>query len=244
MAPKRVLITGAAGQIGYALCPMVARGAMLCPDQEVILHLLDIEPAKQSLEGVKMELLDAALPLLKGEVWICAQMRGVRGAVANPQNLQPERDVACLHAPPLSLSSLIHTPNKRTHNKHQPDTPNPHTQITQGVVATTDLEEACKGVDVAVMVGGFPRKAGMERKDVMGKNVSIYAGQAKALEAHASKDVKVRVWLVGRVLGGGGHIVSLRGTSGTDDARSLQHKPHNNKLKRCWSSPTRPTPTR
>lgn len=60
------------------------------------------------------------------------------------------------------------------------------------VVATTDLETACKGVDVAVMVGGFPRKAGMERKDVMSRNVNIYAGQAKALEAHASKDVKVR----------------------------------------------------
>ena len=73
---------------------------------------------------------------------------------------------------------------------------------------------------------------------------SVRLAAAKLLEAHASKDVKVRVWLVGRVLGGGGHIVSLRGTSGTDDARSLQHKPHNNKLKRCWSSPTRPTPTR
>lgn len=56
----------AAGQIGYALCPQVARGAMLGPDQPVILHLLDIEPAKQSLEGVKMELLDSAFPLLKG----------------------------------------------------------------------------------------------------------------------------------------------------------------------------------
>lgn len=55
-----------AGQIGYALCPMVARGAMLGPDQPVILHLLDIEPAKQALEGVKMELLDAAFPLLQG----------------------------------------------------------------------------------------------------------------------------------------------------------------------------------
>lgn len=40
---------------------------MLGPDQPVILHLLDIEPAKQALEGVKMELLDAAFPLLKGE---------------------------------------------------------------------------------------------------------------------------------------------------------------------------------
>jgi hypothetical protein len=59
------------------------------------------------------------------------------------------------------------------------------------VVATTDLQEACSGIEVAVMVGGFPRKAGMERKDVMAKNVSIYATQARALEQHASRDVKV-----------------------------------------------------
>eukprot|EP00877_Chromochloris_zofingiensis_P013202 jgi/Chrzof1/8135/UNPLg00180.t1_MDH3[v5.2] len=125
--PKHILITGAAGQIGYALCPMVARGAVLGPEQQVVLHLLDIEPAAQSLEGVKMELLDAAFPLLAG------------------------------------------------------------------VVATTNLEEACKDVDIAVMVGGFPRKAGMERKDVMSKNVSIYATQAAALEKHAKKDVKILV---------------------------------------------------
>lgn len=126
-APKRVLITGAAGQIGYALAPMVARGAMLGPNQPVILHLLDIEPAQRSLEGVKMELLDAAYP-------------------------------------------LVH-----------------------GIVATIDLEEACRDVDVAVMVGGFPRKAGMERKDVMSKNVTIYRNQASALGQFASKDVKVVV---------------------------------------------------
>lgn len=105
-----------AGQIGYAICPMIARGAMLGPDQPVILHMLDIEPAKQArrahtgrlfwgwaagqqpslqlpggqcsladkqgrrllmccrtaapqaLEGVKMELIDAAYPLLAGEL--------------------------------------------------------------------------------------------------------------------------------------------------------------------------------
>lgn len=64
--PVHVMITGAAGQIGYALAPMVARGAMLGSDQPVVLHLLDIEPAAQALEGVKMELLDAAFPLLHG----------------------------------------------------------------------------------------------------------------------------------------------------------------------------------
>lgn len=123
----KVLITGAAGQIGYALCPQVARGAMLGPDQPVILHLLDIPPAQQSLEGVRMELVDAAFPLV------------------------------------------------------------------QGVLVTTDVEEACKGVEIAVMVGGFPRKGGMERKDVMSKNVSIYKSQASALEKHAAKNVKVVV---------------------------------------------------
>ncbi|KAJ8639632.1 hypothetical protein MRB53_016326 [Persea americana] len=51
-----------------------------------------------------------------------------------------------------------------------------------GVVATTGVVEACTGVNIAVMVSGFPRKEGMERKDVMPKNVSIYKAQASALE--------------------------------------------------------------
>ena len=55
-----------AGQIGYALVPMIARGVMLGPDQPVILHMLDIPPAAEALNGVKMELIDAAFPLLKG----------------------------------------------------------------------------------------------------------------------------------------------------------------------------------
>ncbi|KAL0376791.1 UNVERIFIED_CONTAM: malate dehydrogenase [Sesamum calycinum] len=66
--PLRVLVTGAAGQIGYALVPMIARGVMLGPDQPVILHMLDIPPAAEALNGVKMELVDAAFPLLKGVV--------------------------------------------------------------------------------------------------------------------------------------------------------------------------------
>ncbi|KOM58673.1 hypothetical protein LR48_Vigan11g170700 [Vigna angularis] len=125
--PITVLVTGGAGQIGYALVPMIARGAMLGPDQPVILHMLDIEPAAEALKGVKMELVDAAFPLLKG------------------------------------------------------------------VVATTDVVEACKNVNIAVMVGGFPRKEGMERKDVMSKNVSIYKAQASALEQNAAADCKVLV---------------------------------------------------
>lgn len=62
---KRVLITGAAGQIGYALCPTISRGAIFGQRQKVILHLLDLEPAKTALEGVKMELFDGAYPLLE-----------------------------------------------------------------------------------------------------------------------------------------------------------------------------------
>ena len=125
--PVTVLITGAAGQIGYALAPQVCRGAMLGPDVPVILHLLDIPPAETALGGVAMELVDAAYPLVKG------------------------------------------------------------------IVATVDVDEACKGVDVAVMVGGFPRGPGMERKEVMGKNVAIYKHQAGALEKHAAPGCKVVV---------------------------------------------------
>ena len=120
--PSLSIFLHSTGQIGYALCPLVARGAMFGPDQPVILHLLDIEPAAKALEGVRMELVDAALPLLAG------------------------------------------------------------------VVTSTDPIVAAKDVDVAVMVGGFPRKAGMERK-----NVAIYASQAAALAEHASKNVKVLV---------------------------------------------------
>ena len=64
-------------------------------------------------------------------------------------------------------------------------------KFATGVVATTDVVEACTGVNVAVMVGGFPRKEGMERKDVMSKNVSIYKSQASALEKHAAANCKV-----------------------------------------------------
>ena len=56
------------GQIGYALVPMIARGVMLGADQLVILHMLDILPAAEALNGVKMELVDAAFPLLKGKL--------------------------------------------------------------------------------------------------------------------------------------------------------------------------------
>ena len=66
--PVRVTVTGAAGQIGYALLFRIASGAMLGNDQPVILQLLDITPALEALNGVKMELEDCAFPLLAGVV--------------------------------------------------------------------------------------------------------------------------------------------------------------------------------
>ena len=66
--PVRVTITGAAGNIGYALAFRVAAGDMLGPDQPVILQLLEITPALDSLKGVAMELNDCAFPLLRGLV--------------------------------------------------------------------------------------------------------------------------------------------------------------------------------
>ena len=66
--PVRVAVTGAAGQIGYSLLFRIASGAMLGPDQPVILQLLEITPALGALDGVAMELEDCAFPLLAGMV--------------------------------------------------------------------------------------------------------------------------------------------------------------------------------
>lgn len=129
---------------------MVARGAMLGPEQPVILHMLDIPPAAEALNGVKMELVDAAFPLLKGSIYISSIF--------------------------LASFGVVWLWGWKS-----------------GVVATTDVAEACSGVNVAVMVGGFPRKEGMERKDVMSKNVSIYKSQASALEKHAAPNCKVQL---------------------------------------------------
>ncbi len=126
-APKRVVITGAAGQIGYALLFRIASGDMLGKDQPVILHLLEITPAMNALQGVVMELNDCAFPLL------------------------------------------------------------------QDIVATDDLEVAFKDVDYALLVGSMPRKDGMERSDLLTANGGIFGPQGKALNDHASRDVKVLV---------------------------------------------------
>jgi malate dehydrogenase len=125
--PIRVAVTGAAGQIGYSLLFRIASGAMFGPNQPVILHLLEIEPALPALGGVVMELEDGAFPLLKG------------------------------------------------------------------IVPTASLEEGFRGVNWALLVGSVPRKAGMERKDLLGINGKIFIGQGRAIQKHAAPDVRVHV---------------------------------------------------
>src|SRR5947209_17386852 len=78
-SPIKVAITGAAGQIGYALVFRVASGAMFGPDQPVALHLIEIPPALDALKGVVMELDDCAFPLLKNIVATTDLNEGFRG---------------------------------------------------------------------------------------------------------------------------------------------------------------------
>jgi malate dehydrogenase len=125
--PVRVTVTGAAGQIGYSLLFRIASGAMLGTDQPVILQLLDITPALQALEGVRMELDDCAFPLLAG------------------------------------------------------------------VVCTDDPNIAFKDTDYALLVGARPRGPGMERKDLLEANAAIFSVQGKAIDKHASRNIKVLV---------------------------------------------------
>jgi malate dehydrogenase len=126
-APIRVAVTGAAGQIGYALLFRIASGAMFGPNQPVILHLIEIEPALPALQGVVMELDDCAFPLLKG------------------------------------------------------------------VVPTADLAAGFRDVNWALLVGSVPRKAGMERKDLLGINGKIFVGQGQAIQKNAASDVRILV---------------------------------------------------
>ncbi|MEW6155968.1 MAG: malate dehydrogenase [Verrucomicrobiota bacterium] len=77
--PLRVAVTGAAGQIGYSLVFRIASGALFGPNQSVILHLIEIEPALPALQGVVMELDDCAFPLLKGIVPTANLDEGFRG---------------------------------------------------------------------------------------------------------------------------------------------------------------------
>ena len=77
--PIRIAVTGAAGQIGYALVFRIASGGMFGPDQPVILHLIEVEPVLAALTGVVMELDDCAFPLLKGVVPTANLDEGFRG---------------------------------------------------------------------------------------------------------------------------------------------------------------------
>ena len=127
--PVRVAVTGAAGQIGYALLFRIASGEMLGKDQPVILQLLEVpdEKAQKALRGVMMELDDCAFPLLAG------------------------------------------------------------------MEAHSDANTAFKGTDYAMLVGARPRGPGMERKDLLSANAQIFTAQGKALNAVASRDVRVLV---------------------------------------------------
>jgi malate dehydrogenase len=65
--------------------------------------------------------------------------------------------------------------------------------LLKGIVATTDLDEGFRGVNWSLLVGSVPRKAGMERKDLLGINGKIFIGQGKAIERSAASDVRVLV---------------------------------------------------
>lgn len=125
--PIRIAVTGAAGQIGYALLFRIASGAMFGPDQPVALNLIEIPTALDALKGVVMELDDCAFPLLKD------------------------------------------------------------------VVTTTDLDEGFKDVNWACLVGSVPRKAGMERGDLLTVNGKIFTGQGQAIARNAAPDVRILV---------------------------------------------------
>src|SRR5256886_12209894 len=78
--PIQVAVTGAAGQIGYALVFRIASGQMFGPDQPIVLRMLEIEPAMESLEGDAMELDDCAVPLLHDMVLTHKAVEAYEGA--------------------------------------------------------------------------------------------------------------------------------------------------------------------
>ncbi len=125
--PVHVTVTGAAGQIGYALLFRIASVALLGPDQPVVLRLLEIEPGMKALEGVVMELDDCAFPLLAD------------------------------------------------------------------IEATSDLDHAFNGTSWALLVGSVPRKAGMERGDLLKVNGGIFKPQGEAIARNAASDVRTLV---------------------------------------------------
>ena len=122
-----VAVTGAAGQIGYALVFRIASGQMFGPSTWVELRLLELEAALPSLEGVAMELEDCAFPLLRG------------------------------------------------------------------INTTSNADEAFRGANWALLVGAVPRKAGMQRKDLLEINAGIFGAQGRSIAANAADDVRVLV---------------------------------------------------
>src|SRR3990167_5163554 len=114
----RVAITGAAGQIGYALIFRIASGQMLGPDTEVELNLLELEQALPSLKGVAMELSDCAFPLLKNVVTtsdVNVAMKDVNWAIlvgAVPRKEGMERSDL------LKINGKIFTSQGRAINEH------------------------------------------------------------------------------------------------------------------------------
>ena len=124
-APIRVAVTGAAGNIGYALLWRIASGDCFGSNQPVILQLLEIPPGMQRLEGVIMELRDSAFP-------------------------------------------LVHD-----------------------IVGTDNAEVAFNEADAIFLVGSRPRTKDMDRSDLVAANGPIFVGQGKAIDAVASRKVKV-----------------------------------------------------
>ena len=120
-------MTGAAGQIGYALLFRVSSGQMFGPETELELQLLELEQALGTLRGIAMELEDCAFPLLKS--------------------------------------------------------------VRYG----SDVNEAMNEVDWALLVGAIPRKADMQRSDLLRVNGKIFTEQGRAINDHASPDVRVFV---------------------------------------------------
>lgn len=123
----KVAVSGAAGQIGYALVFRIASGQMFGADTAIELNLLELEQALPSLNGVAMELTDCAFPLLKK------------------------------------------------------------------ITTTADVKTAMKDVNWAVLVGSIPRKAGMERSDLLNINGKIFIEQGRAINENAADDVRVFV---------------------------------------------------
>ena len=128
-SPIRIAITGAAGQIGYALVFRLASGQVFGSDQPVILHLIELPVAMSALDGIQMELEDCAFPTLAGVV--------------------------------------------------KADSDN--------------LEEGFRDCNYILCVGSVPRKAGMERGDLIRINGPIFTSTGKAIQAAAASDVRILV---------------------------------------------------